>query len=253
MNDICFIVQARIGSTRLPNKMMMPFHHSKGVFELVLNKLKNNFPQIKVIVATSVNSENDILETIANANDCSVYRGSEKDVLKRFIDASAFYKYKKIIRICADNPFLDIEEMNKIINFLNTNETFDYLSFRVNNTPSIKTHFGFWVEFVTSKALSKVFSMTNEPFYHEHVTNFIYENPTHFNIHFLETNEILEGRNDIRMTVDTEKDFEMLAFIYQTLTQRHQTQFGINEIVKFLDENEDLKSSMTKQIELNSK
>jgi len=250
MKSLGFIIQARIGSSRLPSKILLPFFEKKSIFDLLIEKLQSNF-SLPVILATSQNKENDILEQTALEKDILIYRGSENDVLGRFICAANEFNINKIIRICSDNPFLNIDELKKLIHF-SENNNFDYVSFNVDKIPSIKTHFGFWAEFVTLQTLEKVNSFTVFPLYHEHVTNFIYENPDIFNIHFLEPNKKVLGRKDIRMTLDTEQDFKLLSEIYNKISKKKHD-FGIDEILDFLDNNPDYKKQMINQINNNIK
>ncbi len=252
-DDLCFIVQARLGSTRLPNKMMLPFFKKQSILEIVLEKLKKNFPTIQIILATSISEENDLLERVAKMHGCDVYRGSEDKVIERFIDAAVYFKHTNIIRVCADNPFLDVQEIKRLIDYLQKNNNNDYVSYTVNGIPSIKTHFGFWVEFVRLNALQKTVKMTEEKFYFEHVTNFIYENPSFFSIHFLEVDSKLNECSNIRMTVDTKEDFELLRNIYENLYLDYNNTFGINEIINFFSEKEWIKKKMIQQIEQNTK
>ncbi|HSD13559.1 MAG TPA: hypothetical protein VLB74_02805 [Flavobacterium sp.] len=251
--SFCFMLQARVGSTRLPQKMVLPFFKDKTILELIIMKLQQNFPHVPIVLATSALEENDILVEIAKGLDCMVFRGSESDVLQRFIDAADTCHFDQIIRVCADNPFLDVSEMRNLIGFAENNPSFDYISFSINGNPSIKTHFGFWAEYVTLQALKKVSLTTKEAFYHEHVTNYIYGHSNLFQIKLIAANSILEGRSDIRMTLDTAVDFSTLSEIYLKLTERYDDDFGIKEIISFLDENGHYKRIMTNQIVENTK
>jgi spore coat polysaccharide biosynthesis protein SpsF (cytidylyltransferase family) len=252
-NNLAIIIQARLGSTRLPNKMILPFYDNKGIFELIIEKLNKYLPEVKIILATSDKAENDLIENVAKNNGLDVFRGDENDVLKRFINAAEYFGVSKIIRICADNPFLDVVELQNLVKNGIVDDEVDYISFKVNNLPSIKTHFGFWAEYVTIEALRKVKLMTSDSFYFEHVTNFIYENPNDFSIKFLDVNSSFIYIDDVRMTVDTLEDFEMLSEIFTKLSNEYNGVFGINEILKFLDSNSIYKELMKKQILINSK
>jgi spore coat polysaccharide biosynthesis protein SpsF len=252
-NTIAFIIQARLGSTRLPNKMILPFYKGFSIFEILIEKLKRNFENIPIIVATSLDTHNDILEQIALENNIFVFRGDESNVLKRFINAAEQYGVNKIIRICADNPFLDGEELKKLLAFVEHHPTYDYVSFNVNDTPSIKTHFGFWAEYVSLDALKKADTLIQESIYYEHVTNYIYEHSKIFDIAFIQPNEVVVEKKDIRMTLDTLQDFEILAEIYERLQNEYNDNWGINEIISFLDKNFNYKEKMLQQIDKNSK
>ena len=250
---LCFMLQARLGSTRLPNKMILPFFQEKGVLELIIEKLKNNFPNIPIILATSEEKSNDLLEEIAINLNCFVYRGSENDVLQRFIDASDYFNVSKMIRVCADNPFLDVKELQRLVDISSSEKDIDYMSFQVNTLPSIKTHFGFWTELVTLDALKKVKNSTNDMFYHEHVTNYIYENPKKFTIKFLEVSDVFNKVDDIRMTLDTLEDFKTLSEIYTKLYLKYKIIFGLDEIIQFLNMETSYKEAMKQQITANTK
>ncbi len=250
-NNIAFIIQARLGSTRLPDKIIIPFYNDLSIFDILIEKLKTNFKGMPIILATSTNKENDILEKIALENDILAFRGDENDVLKRFIDAAEHYNVNKIIRICSDNPFLDMAELHRLVSFVENNN-YDYVSFDIEGTPSIKTHFGFWSEFVTLNTLKIVSTTTSLPLYHEHVTNYIYENSDKFNVCFLKPNKNVLGRKDVRMTLDTSEDFKILSNIYKALSMKYD-QLGIDEIINFLDVNSDYKNLMAEQIKINKK
>lgn len=251
--SMCFMLQARLGSTRLPGKMILPFFQGKSILQLIIEKLTHSFPEIPIILATSTDPSNDQLEIQARQMGCSVYRGSEKDVLHRFVSAGSKFRCHHLIRVCADNPFLDMAEMQHLIKFTTENNEYDYVAFKVNNEPSIKTHFGFWSEFVTLEALQKIENKTKEEFYQEHVTNFIYQNPEEFRIFYLAAPPVLEGKKDIRMTLDTQTDFDLLSEIYRNLFSKYKNQFGINEIIDFLDQHPQYKAAMSEQIKINSK
>ena len=252
-NDgLAFIIQARVGSTRLPHKMTLPFYKNLSIFEIIINKLINNFPNINIILATSINEENDVLVEKALLKGCVVFRGDENDVLKRIYDAAINFQISRIIRVCADNPFLDILELKRLLLFIN-DKNLDYASFLVNGIPSIKTHFGFWAEYVTSKALLKVMELTQEVIYHEHVTNYIYENQNLFNLDFIMPNPKIKNQNNIRMTLDTINDYKILSHIYLNVHNLHGKNFGIDEIISYLSDNKTHMESMLLEINKNFK
>lgn len=249
---IHFVVQARSGSTRMPNKILLPFFEGKSILDLLINKLKQ-VQGTKIVIATSVNSNCDVIEEVANKHGVACFRGSENDVLQRFIDAAEANNAERIIRICSDNPFLDLESINKLVSFVNNQDgCLDYASFMVNGSPSIKTHYGFWTEYVTLDALKRVKSLTDESLYHEHVTNFIYANPDKFNIQWIDGPEIIKSHKDIRLTIDTQEDFNNAQRIYSDLCATNLYP-AIDQVVSYLDSHNNYYLSMKKQIEKNSK
>lgn len=245
------IIQARLGSTRLPNKMALPFYESKGVLEIIIEKISALYKNIPILIATSTNDKDDEIETLCVKHKTQCYRGSEENVLKRFVDAAQENNIDKIIRVCADNPFLDTNSLKNLIDDFEK-EDCDYISFRTSDKiPSIKTHYGFWAEGVTLRALKKTAKETEDPFYHEHVTNYIYQNPEKFKIKWKPVNPLIEVHKNIRMTMDTEEDFLLLKEIYSAfVSQPHQS---TEALVEFVADNENWTNKMQKQILRNTK
>lgn len=252
MNDIKIIIQARTGSTRLPQKMILPFYKDEGIFSLIIKRLTTILKKENIILATSTNENNDILVEIADKYGINCFRGSENDVLQRFIDAANQFNAEKIIRVCADNPFLDVDYLSFLIENFNNSDC-DYMSFCTSEgTPTIKTHFGFWAEAVTLKALEKVKSLTDENLYHEHVTNFIYANKDIFNIKFFNIPEEIDSHDDIRLTIDTKVDFDIQKEIFNKIYSE-KPDFNAFDIVAFLSDNQQYMKIMKEEILKNQK
>ncbi len=252
MNETKIIIQARTGSTRLPQKMILPFYKNEGIFSLILKRLTSIVKKENIILATSTNENNDVLADIAKNHGVNYFRGSENDVLQRFIDAADKYNADKIIRVCADNPFLDLEFLNFLLDNFEKSD-YDYMSFMTSNgTPTIKTHYGFWAEAVTLNTLNKVKSMTDENLYHEHVTNFIYANPDDFNIKFFNIPEEIESHDDIRLTIDTQVDFDIQKEIFNIVYEKNHN-FNAFDVISFLNENQHYMKVMKDEILKNQK
>lgn len=248
--NIGIIIQARLGSTRLPRKILNEFYGGKTLLEIVIANLQR-VPKAKIIVATSVNPNNDELETFLKERGITVFRGSEDDVLCRFIGAAEENKVDGIVRICSDNPFLDWHGVADLIEKAKTSDA-DYIGYRINDTPSIKSHFGFWGEYVTLDALKRVVATTNEKLAHEHVTIHIYTHPDEYKCEWIECPVFLQERNDIRLTVDNIEDFENAQEVYKTLHEMN-SDFGLEDIVKYIDEHTKLRDSMKQMIDNNQK
>lgn len=246
---IGIIIQARLGSTRLPRKILREFYSGKTLLETVVNNLRKT--EVPIIVATSVNPDNDELESFLTDRGITVYRGSEEDVLSRFIGAAEANGVDGIVRICSDNPFLDWHGVATLVEKAKTSDA-DYIGYRINNTPSIKTHFGFWGEYVTLNALKRVAATTDEKAAHEHVTIHLYTHPNEYKCEWIECPDFLQGRNDIRLTVDNIDDFENAQEVYKTLYE-FNPDFGLKDVVKYIDEHVELRDSMKHMIENNQK
>ena len=250
MSPLGIIIQARTGSTRLPEKVIQPFYQDQTILDLLLEKAKTlNMP---LVLATTVNPSDDRICLLAEKHGVDVFRGSENDVLDRFIQAARTYGLSKIIRVCADNPFLDVKAMQHLAGQFASSQA-DYLGFLLEgNRPSILTHFGFWAEAVSLSALEKAASLTDEKLYHEHVTNFMYGNPDLFIVEFIKANDLVFSRNDIRMTLDTAEDFLIQKQIFATITKENPN-FGIREIVYYLDRHPEILEVMKSEIQKNQK
>lgn len=250
MINIGIILQARSGSTRMPEKVILPFFEGKSILDLLIEKVKKL--GISAVLATTVNPSDDRICDLAARHDFPVFRGSENDVLDRFIQAAKKFGFNKIIRVCADNPFLDLAGMKTLIEAFEKSDV-DYLSFQLaGNKPSILTHFGFWTEAVGLDALAKAQQLTNEKLYHEHVTNYIYGHPEVFNVQFIQADPLVFSRTDIRMTLDTPEDFQVQQQIFATISKENPN-FGIPEIVNWLDQHPEILEVMKKEIEKNKK
>lgn len=249
--NIGIIVQARMGSTRLPGKILKQFYGGKTLLETLLENL-HKVQGSKVIVATSVNENNDQLERFLTEKGELVFRGSENDVLDRFIKAAEANNVDGIVRICSDNPFMDWHGIAQLVEKAKASDA-DYIGFCINDKPSILTHFGFWGEFVRLSALKRVAETTEEGTpAHEHVTYHIYNHPDEYKCEWITCPDFLQGRNDIRLTIDTPEDLVNALKVYSDL-KAHDENFTLQDVVDYLDSHEDIKQSMISNILQNKK
>ena len=250
MNKTGVVIQARVGSTRLANKVLLPFYGEQIILSIVADKFTHC--GLRVVIATTTNTKDDVIEQFCNSKNLVCFRGEEFDVLSRFIACAKNFNFTSLIRVCSDNPLLDLNEIDRLIENIENNQDVDYMSFIVNDRPSIKTHFGFWTEYVTLEALERVASLTSDKLYHEHVTNYIYTYPQLFNIKWLDTDPCLNGRDDIRLTIDTREDFDCIKEIYSNLLLLGN-QYDLSTVVDFIDRSAHLKEKMVLEIAKNIK
>lgn len=244
------VIQARTGSSRLPNKILKKFYKEKTILDLLLENLKSNFLDIPIILATSKNQNDCILEKIAEKFSINFYRGSENNVLSRFIDVGNEFELTHIVRICSDNPFLNMSSIKRLVGNLNSCEI-DYLSFSNHlGIPVIRTHIGLFAEIVSLGALIKADKFQNEALYQEHVTNYIYSHPKQFNVVLKPSPCEVYKRDDIRMTLDDIDDFENLAELYKIA---HKNKEDLSFLVDLIDKNEGFKIKMINNIKKYSK
>ena len=248
---IGIIVQARMSSTRLPGKILKPFYGSKTLLETLLDTL-HDIDNIPVIVATSLNPNDDQLYNFLINKGEFVFRGAESDVLDRFIKTADKFNLDGIVRVCSDNPFLSREGIISLIDKAKVSSA-DYIGYRINNKPSILTHFGFWGEYVRLSALKRVAAITDKDSpAHEHVTYYVYNNLQMFFCEWIDCPDFLQGRKDIRLTIDTIDDFKNAAVVYAKMKEKNGG-FSLCDVVEFLDNHRDIKESMIKKIQENQK
>jgi spore coat polysaccharide biosynthesis protein SpsF len=205
---IAAIIQARTGSTRLPNKVLKELC-GKPLIWHISNRLKFSSKIDKVILATTNNQDDNILEDWALENEISCFRGSENDVLERYYQTAKFYSVNTIVRITADDPFKDPEIIDKVINLYEEQG----LDFAYNNNPPTFPE-GLDTEVFSFNSLKKVFELAIDPFDREHVTQFLYKNPSMFKQLCLLNSEDL---SNLRWTIDTQEDWNMAEIVYNKL------------------------------------
>ena len=238
------ILQCRMGSSRLPGKILLPFFQEKHILQIQYDHLKKLGIPIKV--ATTINTKDDVIVQFCRKNGIEVYRGDENDVLKRFYQVA---KSKYLIRVCSDNPFLFSTGVEKIVS--ETDEKSDYVSFQNNEgLPAIKTHWGLFAEVTSFNALEKAYFETNSianSGFREHVTSYIYENPDEFDIKLLDAPKIIKNRDDLRYTVDTQADFENMQRLYHILNEK-KVDFSLSNLIETTDEHPEIKQVMSEGI-----
>ncbi|MFD2891019.1 cytidylyltransferase domain-containing protein [Flavobacterium chuncheonense] len=243
-------IQARLGSTRLPNKVILPFYKEKSILELLIDKIKNEFKELPIVVCTTTNKEDDKIEKLCVSSDVICFRGDEYNVLNRFVTAAVKHNITTIIRICADNPFLDISLLKDLMEKYKVDTKKDYWSYKnQKQIPVIKTHFGFFGEIVSLNALKAVQTKTDNPVYLEHVTNYIYSH-TNFDCSFYELPDYLKERNDLRFTIDDIDDFELMQQLYK---KYEDFEFKLSELVSYVSTKENITEKMIYNINKYSK
>ena len=170
------IVQARLGSKRLRNKVLRKIN-KKIILYHVIDKLKK-LKKIELVVATTKLKIDDKIVRLVQKKKIKVFRGENKNVLKRLLDAAIYFKYKKFIRISADSPLIDIKQIKKSIIFANKKKNFDIIT---NCFPRM-AHHGQSVEIINTNILKKISKLNLKKTDKEHVTKYIYENSKNFNI-----------------------------------------------------------------------
>lgn len=189
-----------MGSTRLPGKVLFPFGGTT-LLGWIVERLRA-LPWT-LLVATSSERKDDAIEVACNEYGVLCARGSEEDVLDRYWRICEAYRFDHVVRLTADNPFPDVEELSRLIDF-HLAGGFDYSSsFGVLPV-------GVGAEVFSAHTLSESWAMGSEPHHREHVNEFVIENPERFRIGTLEVPS--EKRcSGLSFTIDTPDDFRAVA------------------------------------------
>lgn len=201
---VAAIVQARMGSTRLPNKVMKLIHE-KPMIELLLARLSLAKEVDQIVVATSNNVNNDPLEVLVNSLGHRCYRGSEANVLSRYKEAAQEVNADVVIRITGDCPLVDPKLVDLIVKRFLANDV-DYLS----NVAPTSFPDGLDVEVFKFSALKRAFEEAQDDFDLEHVTSYIRNSGKFKTANFLNS----EDYSALRWTVDEEEDFEVVSSVF---------------------------------------
>lgn len=193
------IIQARMGSTRLPGKVLKPIA-GKALLDHVLGRLSLLACPIRVVVATSDLPQDDAIAQHCLTRDVPVFRGSEADVLDRYYQCARENRFEHIVRLTADNPFTDMGELRRLIE--------QHLTQHNDYTHSFGSMpLGVGAEIFSFAALEKSAREGHAPNHREHVNEYVQEHPDVFKIGVLEI-PVAKRRPDLRLTVDTEDDYQ---------------------------------------------
>lgn len=223
------IVQARYSSTRLKGKIFKEIS-GKPMLWHVINRLSYSKLIDKIVVATTLDIEDDRTEEFCTANHIPYYRGSVEDVLSRYYETARVFNAGTIIRITSDCPLIDPVIIDKMLTeYELEKELCDYMSNVVQRTfPR-----GLDTEIISFHALEKAFAEARTNSDREHVTPYIYSNPKSFKI------KSYTGNIDYsfhRWTVDTEEDFKLIEAVYNFLYKPDRL-FLFEDVIKLFDNN----------------
>jgi len=205
------IVQARMGSSRLPGKVMKKID-DKFLLDYVLDQLKSSKRIEKIFVATTTLPMDDLICEHLSSKDITFFRGSPDDVLDRYFQCAKNFSIDTIVRITADNPLIDPNIVDLVINKYN-NTKCDY---GTNCLPRTFPY-GTEVEIFSFKKLHQVWLNAKKPSEREHVTPYFYNHPELFKIINLENSKNI---SNLRWTIDRENDLKLFQTIISKINHR---------------------------------
>jgi spore coat polysaccharide biosynthesis protein SpsF len=221
---IVAIIQARMGSSRLPNKVLKDLGGAT-VLDRVQNRLRRSRLIDDLVVATTTQSQDNVIVDHCESGGIAVFRGSEHDVLDRYYRAAKHAHGEVIVRITSDCPLIDPEVTDMTIQLFLDKQP-DYASNALERT---YPH-GLDTEVITISALERAWHEATEPYQRSHVTPYLYQNPSRFKL------LSVKGTADYsrhRWTLDTADDLEFLRTVYKRLEVRdHFTWRDVLDLVE---------------------
>lgn len=221
------IIQARMGSTRLPGKVLKRLA-GVPVIRQVYSRVRR-IPELdEVVVATTRSSKDDVLVAYCEREGIRILRGSEDDVLDRYYQAARVLKAEVVMRITADCPFIDPRVSHQVLKLLIDDPDCEYATNALPRTfPD-----GLDTEVVRMDTLARIWGEVSDPRYREHVTYYISTHPDRFRVRSVVSPVDYSHH---RWTLDCPEDYEVLSRIAEVLRRRGQ--FGyLEEILAILDE-----------------
>jgi spore coat polysaccharide biosynthesis protein SpsF len=221
------IIQARMSSTRLPNKVLMKINN-RPLLDYMIERVKCAKSVDKVVVATSADISDDSIANFCRDNNVLCFRGSLEDVLDRYYSAAKYFKADTIVRLTGDCPLIDPQIIDKLVSIYD-NSSYDYVA---NTTPPKWTFpVGMDVEVFSMSGLEKVWRIATKPSDREHVTFYFWKNSKLFSIFRCDLEKDLSR---YRLTVDYPEDFEVVKAIFNNLYSENRI-FSLDNMIQFLD------------------
>ena len=210
------IIQARMGSSRLPGKVMLPLD-SEHVLARDIQRIAQAKTVDEVVVATSDQKQDDIVARYAERAGADVFRGSEQNVLSRVYEAARRAEADIVVRLTGDCPLIDPETIDTVVTTL-TETGAEY----AGNTVERSFPRGLDVEAFTFESFERVHEAVEKPHHREHVTPYYHEHPDRFDLVHVTSDAVFDdpkyrNRTDLRLTLDEADDYELLREVYENV------------------------------------
>ncbi|WP_088013977.1 cytidylyltransferase domain-containing protein [Gottfriedia acidiceleris] len=220
------IIQARMGSTRLPGKVLLKVLN-KPLLAYQVERVKRSKLINEIVIATTTNDIDQEIVDFCELMSLSYYRGSEEDVLSRYYEAASIYKADIVVRITSDCPLIDPNIIDLVINeyMINMNQI-DYAS----NTIQRSFPIGMDIEVMSFSLIESINRLNLSQSFREHVTPYVY-NSGNFKIR-----QVLQetDKSHLRLTVDTREDFILISKIMEELYPKNPF-FTIQDLYDLFD------------------
>lgn len=230
---IVAIVEARMTSSRLPGKVLLPLA-GQPALQMLIERLKRSRYLDGIVVATTTNPEDDPITELANNMKVGCYRGSEFDVLDRVLQAAKSVNADLIVEITGDCPFSDPALVDRGVEEFFFSDA-DYVANTI--VPTFPN--GFDVQVYSPTVLAKVATLTSDPTDRVHVTYYIYNHPEQFKLYNWQASAECYGP-DLRVTLDEESDYRLLNILANKLLLQNKN-FTAADVVALLKREPELK------------
>lgn len=205
------IVQARMGSTRLPGKVLMDLCGEPVLARVVTRARRAGLPD-QIVVATTTLPQDDVIAELCDRRGWPVFRGEAEDVLDRYYRAATAFEAETVVRITSDCPLIDPDVIDRTI--LALRAALPRADYACTFLPKRTFPLGLDVEAFSFEALERAWREDADPALREHVTEYILRNPRSFALRGVRA---LRDASHHRWTVDTTEDLELVRRIYEAL------------------------------------
>lgn len=226
------IVQARMGSTRLPGKILKEVL-GKPLLEYQVERIRWVKLADEIVIATTLNDTDRVIVDLCDRLAIPHFRGSEQDVLRRYMEAARAFDADVVVRLTSDCPIIDPEIVDRVIRYyFDHTLEFDYVS----NTLSRTYPQGMDTEVFPFSVLEEAFQEATESYDREHVTPFIYRHDHRYRLCNV---AYPENHSHHRWTVDTLDDYLLIRKIIEKLYPTNP-RYGMREVLDLFEQNQDL-------------
>jgi len=230
-------IEARMGSSRLPGKVMKEIL-GKPILQIIFERASKSKLLNEVVIATTTNPRDDVIVEMCKKNNFLYYRGNEEDVLDRVLSAAKSRDADVIVELISDNPLIDPEVIDQVVQFYLDNN-YDYVS---NFIPKVTFPTGIGAQVFSKDLLEEVDMLTNDlndseyTKNRENVTWYIYHHREKYKIGNFEATEIFNN-SKIRLDLDNPEDFELIKKIYENF---NSLTVSLKDVLEFLMKNPEL-------------
>jgi spore coat polysaccharide biosynthesis protein SpsF len=242
MTKVGAIIQARMGSTRLPGKVLKEVD-GEALLGYMVNRVRQSKLVDSIIIATSTLERDEVIEDFCIKHSIDYFKGSESDVLQRYYDCASLYNLDVVVRLTADCPLVDPSIIDECVDHFLKNDEIDYFA---NAYPTSQSKYpdGSDVEVFSFDTLEKANEIEDSLTGREHVTPCICQNKDTFLTGILNN---IEDWSEYRYTVDHPEDFEIVSFLIKKI-KSDKIKGTTSEIVGILDRNPDVREKNKKFI-----